>query len=190
MALLKHRGIATAIVVVVMIVAVLIGVNRSVTRLAANVERGFYQGIMNDQGFREPSINSQLERVAEVSLNFASVLANYPELETEALLQARRDFLDADGISAKWASYFDLRSAIVRLMDAIEVDAVVELTERDFETAHQHLQTIVGAHSLINRLSREYNEMVEAALDGLSPLARLINTFIPARFPETLPYSR
>jgi len=186
MSFLRNRGIAAAITVLAVIAATVFGVHRTVSRMTRDIERTFYEGFYNDQGFREPSIYSQMNRVVNSALALATVMQNYPELEglADNVIQARRFFIDAGSITDKSSTFDNLQQALSRLESAMRN---AQLTERDAEVAEQYMQTISGAANLIERLSWEYNEIISSGPDGLSPIAGLINTFIPARSPDLLP---
>ena len=190
MKILKHRGVAIAIAVVVMIVMLVVGVNRTAARMTRDIEGLLHEGMMNDQGFREPSIMSQLDRIADVALNMASMLRDYPELEQEVehVLANRRYFLimaqgEMQGMAH--ASLFLQESIHVLVVNALNTD----LVDRDMEAVRQYWQTFIGASRLVNNsLIPMYNEAVREFYDGRSVIAALLNTVPNNRPFELWPY--
>ncbi|MCL2402497.1 MAG: hypothetical protein FWC90_07650 [Oscillospiraceae bacterium] len=173
MTILKKRPAAIFITVVIAIAALIFSVNRSVNRVIAEAERGFYDGFMNAQGFREPSINAQFDTIINASLNILTVLANYPELDAQvdALRTHRRDLIDAQGIDKK------MMLMSTRLQpsahDLVSSARDVDLSERDMDVVATNWRTFTGATNLlINSLMPRWFE--EAGNLGLSPIAELL----------------
>ncbi|MCL2409676.1 MAG: hypothetical protein FWC96_08730 [Oscillospiraceae bacterium] len=173
MTVLKKRPMAIFITVVIAIAALIFGVNRSVNRVIARVELGFYEGFINDQGFREPSINAQFDTIINAALQITSILASYPELDAqvEALNVHRRNFLNAQDIDEKMMIMSTLvqPSAHGLILSARDVD----LSERDIDAVTTHWRTFTGATNLlINSLMPRWFE--ETGDLGLSPIAELL----------------
>lgn len=188
MKLLKNRKIAIVITVIVVLLATLFGVGRSLNRLAANTERMFYDGVyLEGQGFTQPAINTHLENIAQAALDCASVFANHSDLynQSEALRIARREFLDADGISEKFAAYVGLYDAFTAFFSAVETAG---LSDRDREIAAQFSSTFSGAVTAIS--NSEYNDRARNFMDGVSGFAQLLRPFAFVTPPQVFDWSR
>jgi hypothetical protein len=173
MTVLKKRPMAIFITVVIAIAAVIFGVNRSVNRVIAEVERGFYDGFINNQGFREPSISAQFDTIINASLNIITVLTNYPELggQVDTLRTHRREFLDARDIDEQMMimSTRLQPSAHGLILAARDVD----LSERDIDVVASNWRIFTGATNLlVNSLMPRWFE--ESGNLGLSPIAELL----------------
>ena len=177
MKFLKNRAAAIFITVVIVVASVTFGVNRTAMRMTRDIERMFYEGIINDQGFREPSINAQLETISTMALNLATLLQNYPELadDAENLLNARRTLLSADSIGEKSAAWLPLREAFAYLTLKAQEDYADILTQRDLEAVDHFWQMYFGAFDLAARLAWNYNEEVNEFRRGQNFIASLLN---------------
>ena len=182
MSILKKRSVAILITVVVAFAAMVFGVNRSVTRAVTEIEQVFYDGAMNPQGFREPSANAQLDRIANAAITLATLLQGHPGLENyaDSVLVVRRNLLAAESITDKGAAYIDLDDAFARLVQAAER---ADLTEREQEALASHSQTFSGAQSILARESRRYNEMLIELWDNMAVWVRPIAPARPS-FPK------
>jgi len=172
MILLKNRKIAILITIVVVLLATLFGVGRSLNRLVTNTEQMFFDGVfLHDQGFTQPAINTHLESIAHLALDCASVFANHPELsyEAEAIRLVRRDFLGANSISEKYTAYVDFSNAFSSFFAAADS---AELSDRDRDAVAQFSSTFSGAVSAIENSA--YNEMARNYMDGVSGFAKLL----------------
>jgi len=155
-----------------MILAILFGVNRSLNRLARDVEEMFYKGVpIEGTNDTWPSIYQHLENLMLSSLDTASFFANHSELsgEAEALILTRQKLMDADGISEKYIAYQDIQKASTMFIDKAET---LELSESellvliDFQTVYR------GASLAIQ--NNEYNAKARDFMDGASFIAVLL----------------
>ena len=183
MNLLKNRKFAALIAVVVIIAATVFGMNRSVTRAVNDIERVFYDGALNAQGFREPSANAQLDRIAAEALGLATLLQNRPELDayTQAVLVARRVFMDAQSVSEKIDAYWGLYMAFVELVHAADA---IDLTEREQDGLEAHVQAFTGAHAILAREGQRYNDLVIELRDDMAIWVRRMIPDRQLRFPK------
>ena len=183
MKILKNRKIAILITAAVAVLATLIGVNRSLNRLAQDIERMFYDGVYRaPDGYTEPSIYIHLDNSADAALGLATLLQNYTGLgeKAEDLLSARRELLSAESISAKSIQDSHMIQAFVELIQAAKE---TDLPDRDIEAVSRYLQTFSGAHiSIANSL---YHEKVLQYTSDISPLAEFISMLTPGRLPES-----
>jgi hypothetical protein len=182
MKLLKNRKVAIIITIIVAVVATMFGVNRSLNRLSREVEVMFYEGVfLEDRGFREPGINSHLENIAQAALDCSSVLAAHPELsgESEALLSARRELLDAGSISEK---YFVYRDLLVAFGSLISQSAEVDLSERETASVTAHYSKLTGAVTAID--DSRYNQIVWDFMEDVSIFAYLFRSSMFVTYPQ------
>ena len=182
MKLLKNRKFAALIAVVVILGATVIGTNRSVMRAVNNIERMFYDGIVNAQGFREPSANAQLERMAAEALGLATLLQNRSELDTytQAVLATRRFLMDAQSLLEKNISYFGLSTAFGQLVQAADR---IDLTERERDGLDAHRQAFTGAQAILERESQRYNELLGELWYNMDTRVRRIRRITRTQLP-------
>lgn len=182
MGLLSNRKIALLITVIVVALATLFGVGRSLNNLARNVEEMFYIGVfLEDAGFTQPGISMHLGNVEQAIINLTSVFASHEELsdESEALVLARRNLLGAGSISAKYAAYQDIQRSYTAFVSKVDV---VDLSERDMDTFTLYDRTITGAMTAIQ--GSEYNVKVGNYMDGASFIAYFLRPFLFVTSPQ------
>ena len=182
MRLLKNRKIAILITVVVVIAAVLFGVNKSLSHLSRDVESMFYDGVyLESGGYTQPGIDSQLIKHADASLGIATILTNYSELHdsAEEVIKLRRELLSAVSISEKSLAFWRMSRDVYALTQAA---SEASLTERDMAAIAQYSSTINGVETFIRGAA--YNEKVAELWSERSVFARIIGTILPARAPE------
>ena len=182
MGFLKNRKIAVLIAFVIAVLATLFGVHRSLSFLSGDIERMFYDGVyLDDEGYTQPGIDSQVSRYAAATLDIASVLVLYPVLSdsAEEVMQLRRVLLDAQSIGDKSLAFWTMSRYVNSLIQAA---AGVDLSERDMEVVSVHSRTISGAEGFIREAA--YNQRVSERWSEQSALARLIGAFTPVREPE------
>ena len=163
MKLLKNRKFAVSITVAVIVLATLFGVHKSLAKEVSRVEALFYDGVEHE--FLEPSIDAQLDRMQNYILGVAAVSQNYPELEaeTEALQNARNDYLAAKSISEKSKA----NGWMMASYDAFYKKAgTLEVSERDRTGIESYDFEIKAAQSLIEK--SKYNEEVQKYIDEIS----------------------
>jgi len=182
MTLLKNRKIAIIITVVVVLLAILFGVTRSLNRLATDIESMFYYGVfLEDQGFTQPALNSHLENLAQATLDSVSIFANHPELSNvaEDLRMARRELIDASNIMDKNEAFHNLDRAFLNFWDA----SLIELSDRDLEARNQFIDTFNGATTAIQNSA--YNDVAVSKWNNVSGFAQLLRPFLPVDPPQT-----
>ncbi|MCL2226594.1 MAG: hypothetical protein FWB97_03050 [Oscillospiraceae bacterium] len=181
MKLLKNRGFAALVSVVVIIAATLFGVYNSASRVSQDIEAMFFDGVfLDDQGFTQPGIYSHLVNISNATLGLVPIMEGYPGLSgiADELMSARRQLLAAGSIAQKESAARALRDSAANLRDASET---AELTERDREAMAQHLSTINGAFIAIG--NSRYNGAAEERLSAQSPILRQISSFLSASRP-------
>ena len=187
----KKRGNSVLIAVAVVILATFLGVYGSLARLSRDIERLFYDGVyLEEEGYTQPSINSQLENQSEAALNLASIMRNYPELDaqTDRLLSTRNDFLDSKFITGKAMHITEMQSAFYSLLRASQSS---DLSERDLTAAIRYFETFSGAQTFVARnAGPNYHAKVSGFRLEIGFPANLINAILPVKGPEVFfPYS-
>ena len=184
MKFLFNRKIAGLIAVIIVVVATVGGVNGSVSRLAGDVERLFYDGMYHQSdGYLQPSINSQIEKQADAALGLATLLQRFPGLKdaSDALLSARLELLDSRGISDKCRDRLVMDRAFAALAEAARLS--VEISEREIDAVEQHWNAYQGASTFIEvTLAPAYNDKVDEFYNQRSFLAALINSTAPEHY--------
>ena len=181
MSVFKDRKIAVLIAVVVIVLATLLGVRGSLSRLSRDIELMFYDGVyMERDGYTQPSIDSQLKRHADATLGLATVLMGYQELEdsAEEVIRLRRVLLEADAIGDKSFAFWNMSRYVYSLTQAA---ADVALSERDLEAVSSYSATITGAEGFIRDAA--YNQESNRLWNEQSFIARIISMLIPIKQP-------
>jgi ABC-type Na+ efflux pump permease subunit len=184
MNMLKNRKFAILITVAVVVLATLFGVHRSAGKAAGQIEALFYNGVyLDEEEYREPSIDSQLKKRDTAALGLISIAANYDEVKNlnSDLKQARNDLLDAVRISDKYMADEKLQKSYEALVAALMQQ---ELTDREKEAAEHYAATMDGARSLIQKSS--YNSAVGEFMNetmGSFPV-NLLKSLAFVRYPE------
>jgi len=182
MKLLKNRGIAITITVIVVIAATLFGIYRSANRVTREIEATFYDGVfLENENRLQPALNSHLENASNAALGLGTILGNYPELSDKAniLLVAQGELVSAASISRKEATAGELRESFVELMRVVDG---VTLDERDTAATEHHTSTFRGAFSAMH--NTHYNIAAEERLSEQSPIFRIVSTFLSASRPD------
>jgi len=182
MKFLKKRETAIIITIAIVLVATLYGVNRSVTRLASDIEDMFYDGVFfQDAGFTQPGLNSHLENSTTAALNVATMLLNYPELadKAESVLVVRRALIDEHTIAGRGRLNQVFVNAFADLVNSAKD---VNLAERDAEAVSRNLRLFMGAQA--NITDSRYHEKVAAFDSEISFIAQVFKIFLPVRSPE------
>ena len=176
MKILKNRKAAIAITVIVLVLATLFGVQKSLNALARDVESMFYDGVyIEADGYTQPSIQSQLDKCANQALDLATLLKGYPELvgKAEEVLTARRDLLDAQDPDGKSPPFNRMLAGFYDLVRAAQNE---KLTEREMAAVSQYNTAFMGAAGLLGTLCGSYGEKVSEYWDGQSIIARMIGS--------------
>ena len=186
MRLFGNRKVAILITIFIIILATLFGVGKSLNRLARDVEDMFYNGIyLERDGFTQPGINSHLENITQAALDCSSVFASHAELskESEGLMLARRDMLEAESISEKYAAYEVIAKAF---SEFISKSDAVELSERDLSSVALYAGTFTGAMGAIE--SSSYNARVRSYMDDASFIVFFLKPFLFVNPPQAFGY--
>ena len=185
MKFLKKRSNAVLIAVAVAILATVLGVYGSLTRLSRDIERLFYDGVyLEEEGYTQPSINSQLEIQANAALNLASIMRDYPELDaqTDRLLSTRDDLLNSKFITGKAMHSNNMQSAFYSLLRASKS---AELSERELTAAKRYFETFSDSQTFVARnAGPNYNVKVSGLRHETGFPASLISYVIPVTGPE------
>ena len=152
--------------------------------MSREVEELFFDGVyLESEGYLQPSIDSQIERIVAASLNVATILQNNDAYasEAEAIIEARRDLLNATSIKEKNRALLILDNSLKVL--AIAIDQNSDLSGREHEALAQHLQRYEGAYTFILvSLAPSYNSKVDEYYDQRSFIAALFSGIAPERF--------
>ena len=159
--LLRKRGVALLITIIVLIASTLMSVNRSLGAECRNIEDGFYNGVyVNADGYVHKSIYSQLRQRCDAANGLISLADGYDELsdEVDALRDAREILLR--GLNDD--SIFGMRSANDALTPAFNTlkSALAEygLGENIRSAFDDYVSTFEGAQNVIDNSG--YNESV------------------------------
>ena len=183
MKLLKNRGGAIAITAIVVFAAVLFGVNRSLNKLANDIERMFYEGVYIQEGkYTQPSIHSKLEQCGDQALGISTVITNYSQFSNDAdsLILLRRELIAAESIESKSKAFDELSEAVDRTSKAL-IDA--DLPQGDFDSAADYITRFNSAKEFITNAA--YNDEATERWNKRSYIARVFALLMPARTPET-----
>ena len=186
MSVFKNRRTAVIITVILCLLALVIGVRRSVGRQAADILEQFESGVRSSSaGDTLPSVSAQLEARSNASLGLISLAAQYGELseKTDAVRRAREALLDAGSVTARSEANAALGSACDALVPLLEQ----QLTDADKISA---LKDYAGIMSNTARLieTSGYNELVSdfrSNVLGLFPvnvLYRIAGVTVPDYF--------
>lgn len=155
---LKKRGVAFLITVIVIALSTVFSVHRTLGAECLAVSDGFYEGVYNESGgYRNRSVQSQLERRYQTANGLYTVASKYDELadESAALRDAKNALYDATDISEKHSANQTLQDAFTAVAAAM---ATVELAETEQKAVNEYASDFKGAQSLIDRSG--YNESV------------------------------
>ena len=183
MKLLRNRGVAIAITAIVVFAAVLFGVNRSLNKLANNIERMFYEGVYIEEGkYTQPSIHSKLEQCGDQALGISTIITNHPQFvnDADALMLLRRELIAAESIEAKSRAFEELSEAVNRASKAL---ADADLPQDDIDSAADYITRFNSAKEFITNAA--YNDEVSERWNKRSYIARFFDLLIQARVPET-----
>ncbi len=186
MSVFSKRSTAAVVTVILCLLALVIGVRRSVGRQAAAILEQFESGVRSDAaGYTLPSVSAQLDARSNASLGLISLASQYGDLaeKTDAVRKCRETLLNADSISARSEANAALASACGALIPDLEI----KLTDPDKISA---LQDYAGIMTNTARLieTSGYNELVRdfrTNVVGLFPvnvLYRLAGVAVPDYF--------
>lgn len=158
MSILKKRSTAVVITILVIIIATLFGVHRSVGKQADKIEAQFYEGVyLKDEGYYQASIAGQLEVRESAALGLVSLASNYDSLssETKSLRNARNELIEAESIEEKYLANEKLQKAYTALYDAFVAE---DISAREISGAEDYAYLMDAAQQLIK--SSDYNSTV------------------------------
>ena len=188
MDLFKNRRFAVLITVVVVVLATLFGVNKSLSRLSRDIEVQFYDGVyLESEGYTQPSIDFQLEKMSTAALNLATLLQGHPELTSAAedLLLARRTLLDAESIRYKGRDLLWMDGIFATLVTL--AGRVTDLSEREVDAVAEYAQAFESASIFVyGTLAPSYNSKVDGFYNERSTIAALVSNKAPEYF-DTVP---
>jgi hypothetical protein len=155
MAKLKDRKVAIVIAVIVVILATLFGVHRSVGAAVRDIEEQFYTGVRSAGEYT--GIGQQLEARCTAALGLVTVAENYAGLtdETEALRSARETLIDAESITEKYGADKNMQAAYEVLYAALTAE---DLSDRDSAAVEKYATNMDGAREVIQNSA--YNALV------------------------------
>ena len=163
MNLSTNRFLAVIVLVCVVVIFTPIGVIRSVSALASDIEEGFYNGVYNDEeGYTEKSIQSHLDNRANAAnglLTLSSQLGITDSAYND-LQSARYALIDSVTISDRFSANELIAKHSEEVYDLI---SGMELTEDQQQMLDYYMQTLRGAQTAIEGLS--YNDTVSEFYD-------------------------
>jgi len=183
MKLLKNRKFAVVITVIVVVLSTLLGVGRSLNRLAANTESMFYEGVyLEDRGFLQPPLNAHLENLTHLTLDIATTFANHPDLSNHAdsIRYTRRSLSDATGIDEKFTAFAVLCSALHSFFYAA---GDIELDDTDSDTIALFSSAFTGM--LIAIAENAYNSRADTFMDEVPGFSLLLSSVVSVTPPQT-----
>ena len=147
---LKTRTAAFIVLAVVILVMTPLGAVRSLEREAAQVERGFFDGVEIEEGgskYTSQSIDALLGEKAKAALGLIAAGANYPALaaETANLRSAREELLAADTISEKYSASEAVDAAADALYSGRTAVGISETDLSNIEAYYETLTKIQGS---------------------------------------------
>ena len=182
MKLLKNRKIAIIITIIVVILATMIGVGRSLNDLSREVELLFYEDAdLEEAGFLQPSINRHLDVISQAILDASSLFAGHPELtgETQALTEARRDLMAAQSIAEKYSAYRDITKASEIFINSA---GKIDLSDRETDALNDFQAKLRGATIAIQ--NNEYNNRAKNFMEGSFFIVYVLKPFVFANSPQ------
>ena len=181
---LKNRKIAVLISVVVIVLATLFGVNKSLACMSRDIEQMFYDGVyLKSEGYTQPSLDSQLEKISAAALNLATLLQDHPELTSAAedVLWARRTLLDAESIRYKGRALLWMDGIFTTLVTL--AGRMTDLSEREVDAVAEYAQTFEGASTFVyGTLAPSYNSKVDGFYNERSTIAAFVSNKAPEYF--------
>jgi len=156
-----------------MVLALLIGVHISLTRLVRDVEQMFYDGVpIEGTDGTWPSINQHLRNLSQSISDNVPLYLNHSGLsdEAEALLTAQRNLMDAETISEKYSAYQSIQQTSTAFLRKAET--VDFLSDDDRGPIDQYQIIFSGATGAIQ--SNDYNIRARGFMDNASFIAVLL----------------
>ncbi|MGE4483767.1 MAG: hypothetical protein AB7C97_01505 [Oscillospiraceae bacterium] len=184
MEFIKKRQNAFAILAAVIVVFTLLGVHLSLNRQVAKLGSMFTDGIYIEKDkYTQPGIQTHLDARISASLGLLTVASNYEAVsaETESLLEARHELLDAETVSQKYEANQKLEVAYTALAAGLEAQ---DLSDTDADNAATYISNLSGAQGAIEKSL--YNARVaeyETGVLAVFPVSAL-RGFVFAESPE------
>ncbi len=150
MSVLKNRKFAWCVLVAVVILFTFFGIRRSLSKLSAETENMFYNGVyLEKEGYTSASIETHLQKRIEASLGMITVASNYDGLKslTDDLRAAREELMDADTISEKYDANVKLEAALNAVTKKLDS---VGVSPSDLDDYSDYSSTLSGAQYAIN----------------------------------------
>ncbi len=158
----QNRKVAAIITVVLCVLFLLLGMNRSVAKQAKLYTNAFYEGVyVKDGGYTSAALADILGSCSTYALTLSSIYADCPAVadEVDALTQARRnlvDAIDAGDISDMYGAYRAVSAAAQALTTA---GADAELSGNDRSKADDAMAKFTSAEGAIGQ--NPYNSYIE-----------------------------
>jgi hypothetical protein len=163
MELFKRKPVAILVTALVVALATLYSVNRTLGAACQAVTDGYYEGVfVASDGYRHPGISTHLSFRLSRADAIVSIAANYAGLETQtAAVQDARDNLLAATESGSLSAQHDRNAELQAAVTALEGAAAnVSLSEQDRKNLDTCLTDMSGAQTAIEGAG--YNEAVRA----------------------------
>ena len=163
----------------------MIGVGRSLNKLARDVETLFYKDAdLNGAGVSQHCINHYLGLIAQDALNTSTMFANHAELsgESEALTVARRDLMDARdarNIQEIFRAYQNVSKAAESFIDSA---GRADLSDREIDALNAFQSTLRGATTAIQ--NNGYNNKAVNFMEGSFFIVYLLKPFVFVTSPQ------
>lgn len=179
---MKNRKFASGIAVIVCILSLLVGTNKSLASAAGKVELSF-----SDSGKQQPTdtIAWQLNNCLDHSLGLITVANGYSTADSskiDALSKVRSRLFDAEGIAERSELNDELCGAFELLYADVSKQA---LSERDREVIDKYAEEFRLAQVFITSLAEAYNVKVDEYKSAANSFpAALFGWFVdsPERF--------
>lgn len=155
-----NRKVAVLVLAAVICVFTYIGVNRSVSALAGDIEDSFYTGAENAEGYTEASIQSHLDNRIDAANGLCTMAAQYPGMSdaVNSLQSARYELMEKsrDDITGKFQANEKLTESADALVSLLEAQ---DLSQDQQQMLDYYTSTLEGAENAIGKLS--YNTAVD-----------------------------
>ena len=152
-----NRRLAVIILIIVICVFTLVGVNRSLSALASDISKGFYDGVYNDsEGYLEKSIQSHLNNRIDAANGMITMDVPAASDELDALRQARYALMNGETVKDKYEANVLLTECSERAYEALTASS---LTDEQATMLGHYISTLRSADKAIEKLS--YNDKVD-----------------------------
>jgi len=148
-----NRRVALIVLIVSVCLFTVIGVNKSLSKVAADITQGFYDGVENNEGYTEKSIQSHLDNVANAANGLSAILLDKTVGDT--LKVQRNELLNAATLHEKYTAL----EAIYNTVSEILLSSQLPYDSKDADAFSYYISTLTGAYRAIGLLS--YNDKVD-----------------------------